>query len=139
MSKRLDELRAKVSELCERTDVPEPGEFLASIMSGIDPRRKESSLVRIVREMNDELGDDDPGPDRDSWDFLASYVLGSGLFETEPVSLEVSYAAAKELMNYLNAKLKAIELSGDVDVNVRVVPLTDEEIERFKRVWDSKY
>lgn len=140
MSKRLDELRDKVSRLCERTEVPEPGEFLASLMSGTDPRKRDPLLRSLVLGViRGNGGDRTVPPSPEDWSFIVDVVLDSGLYDDEPVTLETSYAAAKELMNYLNAKLKAIELSGEVDHNVRVVPLTDEEIERFKTIWDSKF
>jgi len=140
MSKRLDQLRERVSRLCDRTDVPEPGEFLASLMSGSDPRRRDpllrSLVLAVVRESG---GDQSIPPNSEDWSEIVSLVLDSGLYETEPVPLEVSTAAARELLQYLEAKLKAVEVSGDLDVNLRVVPLTDDEIKRFKGIWDGQF
>jgi len=138
MSKQLDKLRDEVSRLCERTDVPEPGEFLASLMSGTDPRPRSNLLFKYIKNIVDELGPEVP-PTPDEWEFIVDIILNSGLYENEPVSLDVSVQSANKLMDFLHAKLKAIELNAEIDINARVVPLSDDEIKRFKEVWDSRF
>lgn len=140
MSKRLDALRDKVARLCGETDVPEPAEFLASVMSGTDPRRRDPLLRSLVLSaVRENGGDRTTPPSPDDWSFIVDLVLDSGLYDAEPVPLDVSYAAAKELLQYLESKLKAVEVSGTLDANVHVVPLSDEEIQRFKEIWDSRF
>jgi hypothetical protein len=140
LTRRLEELRNQVADLCSRTEVPEPGEFLASLMSGVDPRKRDPLLRSLVLAAVREAGGDrSVPPSPEDWSDIADLVLDSGMYDSEPVPLETSYQAATKLMEYLHAKLKSVEVSADVNLSAAVVPLTDEEIERFKRIWDSRF
>lgn len=138
MSKRLDQLRDQVAALCEGEQIPEPGEFLASLMSGRDPRNRPALLYNVVNKIAMDRGPLSP-PDVDEWEMICDLVLNSGLYQTEPVPLETSVKAAEKLMDFLHAKLKAVELTADIEVTTKVIPLTDEEIERFKDIWARQY
>lgn len=133
LSARLDSLRERVEQLCGRVNVPTPGEFLASIMSGVDPRPRCPLLVHYVRQIRDEV------PQKDDWDFIRDLILDSGKYDKEPVTLEESIKAAEKLMDFLHAKLKAVEIQQDINMQVQVAPLTDDEIRRFKMIWSERF
>lgn len=140
MSKRLDELRERVEALCSRVEVPEPGEFLAALMAGRDPRKRDPLLRSLVlAAVRDAGGDRSVPPSPEDWSDIVDLVLDSGMYAEEPVPLETSYQAARGLMEYLHAKLKSVEVSADVNLSAAVVPLSDEEIARFKRIWDARF
>lgn len=133
MSKKLDKLRDSVAQLCKSTEVPEPGEFLTSLMGGLDPRPRSNLLHAYVSEITDDR------PSVEDWEFIRDIILGSGLYLHEPVSLDTSVKAAEKLMDFLHAKLKAIELQSDVTHQINVTPLTADEIRLFKETWESSH
>jgi integrase len=45
----------------------------------------------------------------------------------------------KELMQYLYPKLKAVEHSGSIQQDIRIKPLSRNEVEIFKEVFDEEY
>ena len=111
--------------------------FLAHIMAGSDPRHAPSTLYLLVEraaEEEDALGQIPV----ELWDAIKELVLGNPLFEGEIVPFEDSTQAARELMKYIHPKLKAVQVSGELEHMVRVTPLTDEEIDQFnKRMFDE--
>lgn len=120
------------------TDAPgDPAEFLAEVAAGRDPRAIKSSLYRLVKEI-DEEGLDTPTPE--DWDIIRFLVLESGLYKKQPVSLDVSMAAANKLIDFLHPKQKSVELDGKIDATVKVLPaLSEEEIRAFNKVFNRQY
>lgn len=139
MTKRkLDDLKDRVAALCKETDVPEPGEFLASLMAGTDPRKRYGLLYTYTKRLVKDQGPDEP-PGADDWDFIRDLILDSGFYEPEPVALEQSIKAAEKLMDFLHAKLKAQEVTVNASVTHKVEAPTPDQIRKFKEIWDSQY
>lgn len=133
LSKRLDTLREQVNQLCERVDVPNPGEFLASIMAGVDPRPRRPLLHKLVERL------DGYPPEDDEWEDIEDLILNSGLYDKQPVDIKESISAADKLMDFLHAKLKAIEIQQEVSMSVQVAPLTRKEAEMFEEIWRERF
>lgn len=136
----LEELRTAVSDLCDETNVPEPGVFLAEIMSGRDPRNQCSKLYKFVKS----LAESDEEPNEIDFEYIKFLVLGVpplfiSQYEPERVDINQSIKAAEKLIEYLHAKLKAVEVSGNVAVEHRVVPLTDDEAKVFLKRWNKEF
>jgi hypothetical protein len=109
-----------------------PGAFLASVMSGYDPREVDSPLFTLVKKISFrdlEGGENFPTPEE--WLAVSEEILSGG-YERARVPVEQSQRAAEKLMEFLHAKMKAVELSGQVETVVKVEPLTGEELERFR-------
>lgn len=130
--KHTEGLKYEIEKTAADLGCPEPHLFLTHIMAGSDPRHAPSTLFLLVEkaaENEDGMGQ----PPADLWDQIKQLVLGNPLFEGEIVPLQDSWAAAKELMAYSHPKLKAVQVSGELEHLVRVTPLTDEEIDKFSR------
>lgn len=140
-NEKLEDLKNAVADLCQETNVPEPGVFLAEIMSGRDPRNQCSKLYTFVKQLA-ESGEE---PNEVDFEYIKYLVLGvpplfTSQYEPERVDINQSIRAAEKLIEYLYAKLKAVEVSGNVGLDVRVLPpLSDEEIKRFKERWDKEF
>lgn len=108
-----------------------PGAFLASIMSGYDPREIDSPLFTITKKISfRDLEGGENFPTKEEWDAISTIILSGG-YEKTRVPVEHSQRAAERLMEFMHAKMKAIELSGNLDMVVKVEPLTGEELDRF--------
>lgn len=106
--------------------------FLESIMNGKDPR-KTSRLHDIVSEINDTGG----LPDLNDWNEITTIILEE--HECEEVSVGDSLTASKTLAEYLHAKKKQIEMNTNIGEGSSAKPLTENEIELFKEVWNDEF
>jgi len=139
---RVRALLADVEAACEATGAPSPGEFLARAMAGEDPRPLDGELFMLVKRIAfrefDPAGGE-PYPTREEWDRIIEIVIGSGLYNVDRVSFRDSMRAAENLMEFLHAKMKAIELSGSVGVDLTIHPLTDDEVKTFAQWYNDRY
>lgn len=121
-------------ELIESGDSRDPLIFLEAVMNGQDPR-KVSELYALVMDIEDLSNGN---PSRDDWNELVDFVVRNHKYTA--VSLSESTSAANTLASYLHAKRKQIE-RGDIGSigGGKTEPLTDEEIERFKRKFNSEF
>ena len=117
-----------------------PGEFLASVMSGKDPRPMDSPLYKLVRKIAlREFSGGDPMPTPEEWEQIRTIVLESGLYRAARVPIEQSLAAAQKLMEFLHARLKAVEISGGLGVQMEVKPLTGAALDAFKKRFEDEF
>lgn len=116
---------------------PEPHIFLAHIQAGVDPRSGPGLVHELVRRGADNLDATDQFP-AEVCQQLMDYVLHNPLFEGETIPLQDSTMAARELLSYRQPKLKAVQVTGDMEHLVFVKPLTKSEIDDFdKFVFDE--
>lgn len=117
---------------------PEPHVFMAQIMAGVDPRHAPGtlySLVKLAADNETETG----APHQNTWERIKEFVLDNPIFRGEFISLNESCTMAKELMGYLHPKRKAVEITGELNHLVQVVPLTDEDIERLEEKMRGEF
>jgi hypothetical protein len=134
---RREDLRHEVEKAAADLGCPEPHLFLTNVMAGADPRYAPSVLYTLVTEGADSENEEGLPP-AEVWAQIKALVLENPLFEGEIIPLQESTSAAKELMAYSHPKLKAVQVTGELEHLVRVTPLTDEEIDRFnKRLFDD--
>jgi hypothetical protein len=122
-------------DLINKGEAKDPLVFLESIMNGQDPRRL-SSIYELVNEIdsfsNGELSKSD-------WSEIVAHVCDRFKYHTVP--LGDSLAASKTLAEYLHAKRKQVEITGNQDgsVNSSNNPLSEEEIELFKEKFNDEF
>ena len=140
---QLEQLQRLISDV-ERVTIekgsPAPGEFLASVMSGFDPRNIESPLYDIVRKISlREFTGGDPLPTMGEWTEISSIVLSDSQYRKARVPIEQSLQAAQRLMDFLHAKMKAVEVSGSMDVTLEVKPLSGADLDAFKERFENEF
>lgn len=106
--------------------------FLKHVMRGVDPRERDP-LYEFIKDL------DGAPPTDEEWDEILLHI------KTEPVGRPVkmsdSLSAGKALAEYEHAKLKSIEVKGDIksELMVKNSPLTDDEIARFRDVFNDEF
>lgn len=126
----IDDMR----ELIHLKEFTDPLIFLESIMTGQDPR-EHSELYNLACEI-DEFSNGEPTPD--DWCEIFERIKQVGKYKV--VSLSESITASKTLAEYLHAKKKQIDISGNNgDTLTSASPLTLDEIEVFKGRFNADY
>jgi hypothetical protein len=126
------EIEKKLDEL----GIPDPHLFLCDIMAGHDPRG--NGQLYVMMENAEKEEDLDGKPSAEDWQAIKDLVFGDPKYHGESVTLNDSVAAAKEALAYMYPKKKAVEVTGNMEHLVKVVPLTKEEIDLFeKRFMDE--
>ncbi len=126
-------LESAVSKVCKDVDIEGPLKFLASVMSGVDPRRVSHiwQLVQIIEEEN--FGDP---PTNDQWEEIVEAVERD--YEPSPVDLVSSQRAAITLAEYQHPKRKSVEVIGEGG-KVEVPKLTDDELDLFEAWFNDQF
>lgn len=128
-------LEDSVRTLCDELKVPEPVEFLAQVMAGHDPRHL-SDIYQMILKFEEEYGEFETP---DQWDYTELVVKIKEKYQFFPVVLEQSFDAAKRIMEYTHAKKKHVDHSGHILDSAAVSPLTEEEVDVFKKKFDDEY
>ncbi|PHS61205.1 MAG: hypothetical protein COB09_18630 [Thalassobium sp.] len=131
----MDDVEKKVFDMCEETGTPMPLEFLATIMSGRDPRRN-SNIYTHLKLIQDHYQDDAPPSHSHYWEDLVYMIENE--YEEAPVTLQESQAAAKQIAEYVHSKKRNVQVSGELTVQ-KVQPLTSKEVRLFQKKFDSRY
>lgn len=137
---QLEKLIKEVEDVATAEKGPAVGEFLASLMMGKDPRNIPSTLYLMIKRISMrewEGGKSFPTPEE--WEMIVTEVLGSGNYEKASVDIEMSQRAAAELMKYLHAKMKSVEVSGNIN-NTHVVTVLDgKDYDEFKERFKNEF
>lgn len=129
----METAESKVQALCEELKIPSPVEFLTKIMGGTDPRRV--SLVYLkIKALEEEYGTEPP----DEWDWLELVDLIKQEYRGSIVEIAKSQDAAKQLMEYMHPKRKAVEKI-TAQKTVESEELTRKEIKNLKKVFDLDF
>lgn len=137
---QLQRLIDEVDKVARERGAPAVGEFLATVMTGKDPRPVESPLFSLVKKIAfREFVGGESFPTPEEWAAIVGEVLGSGLYERANVDIGLSTRAAERLMEYLHAKMKAIEVNANVDARIEVVPLTGADLDAFKERFEDEF
>ncbi len=110
----------------------DPLDLLRAIAKGKDPRRN-SALWVMVQRLNDFGGP----PSLTEWEELVELIELE--YSEEWVPLAMSLRAAEILARYTHPHLKAIDAEQQVQVGDHLKPLSDDEIERFKLVFNDVF
>jgi hypothetical protein len=130
-----ESLKQRINNLCKQTNTPLPAEFLASVMAGIDPRKEEGSLFKLINK----IALSGRQPTREQWEMVCDIVLSTDAYMKDRIDSVTSIKAAEKLIEFLEPKLKAVELSGTLNHNVSVAPMTKEQVKQFKDWWKEQY
>ena len=125
------ELLQAIRATCLRHGCPEPNEFLAGVMAGVDPRYDVSAIYDLICSIGEKM------PTAEEWDKVRNLVLYDPAYRPARVELGASIEAAKKLVDTRYPKLKTVELDGAVDVQTTATPLTLEELDIALRALDD--
>lgn len=128
----IEELRGFI----EAGESPDPLLFLEAIMNGQDPRNI-SEVYDLVCEIDDWGNDEISYSD---WCEVVECIRKN--YKYHKVSISESHSAAVSLASYLHPKQKQVELSGGVSaghIKISDYPLLDEDIERFKEIFNDEF
>lgn len=118
----------------DKKHTEDPLIFLESVMLGQDPRAL-SDLYMLVNDINDLT---DGSPSESDWAEVLDTV--QKYYKYQPVALNQSLAAGKTLAEYKHPRKKQIEHVDDNNQIAKLsVELSDEEIERFKKVFNEQF
>lgn len=127
----IEELR----DLINTNQAKDPLVFLESVMNGQDPRQT-SAIYDLIMEIDGWSGGDISPED---WTEIIDHV--SKFYKYKTVTLNESISASKTLAEYLYAKKKTVDINsgnqGNGDISKE--PLTEDEIELFKEVWNDEF
>lgn len=129
----METAETKVQTLCSELKIPSPVEFLTRIMGGTDPRRVSSVYLKI-KELESEYGTEPP----DEYDWLDLVELIKQEYRGSIVEISKSQDAAKQLMEYMHPKRKAIEMTQVAQV-VDSTKLTRREIKNLRKAFDLDF
>jgi hypothetical protein len=135
--RRRREFREYVDKYCKDKNVDYPVDFLLKLMEGKDPRLGRSKLFDCIKKIHDD--DDIRLPTMAEWHQIKDIVLFEPGYYRENVPLKTSLDAVKEIMDRLEPKLKATELSGNTELNVATRPLSDKEVARLLNKVDENF
>lgn len=134
----LKNLTEEIAKLCKRFDCPEPGTFLGHVMAGFDPRES-NVLARFLRRTIDKAG----RPERLKLSKAQTeklYLILDTFPNFDNVDLATSIEAAKQLMQFLYAKMKTVEVSGEMKAAVGTVDkMTKKDFKEFLETFDKEY
>ena len=130
-----EDLLKNIRAICLKNAIPEPDEFLAEIMAGIDPRFATSPLYDLVTSVAHEQRQPTP----DEWSAVVEFVSENPAMKFSRVDLQISLAAAHKLFEHLHPKPKSLEITGEIEPIVRTLPLTEDELRAQKKVFDEHY
>ncbi len=122
-------------DLINKGQAKDPLIFLEAVMNGQDPRNI-SRIYKLVMDIHDfSDGDVDPA----DWAEIVDLVLAE--YKYRPVGIGESITAAKTMSEYLYAKRKQVDTNGGSGDggSVHDNPLTAEEIELFKEVFNDEF
>jgi len=129
----MESAESKVRALCEELKIPDPVEFLTKIMGGTDPRRV--SLVYLkIKALEEEYGNEPP----DEFDWLDLVELIKDDYRGSIVEMAKSQDAAKQLLEYMHPKRKAVEKI-ETKAPVSDKPLTRQHIRLIRKRFDIDY
>lgn len=124
---------SQVKALCDELKIPSPVKFLTQIMGGTDPRRVSLVYQRILA-LEEQNGDEPP----DEWDWLELVELIKQEYRGSIVEIGKSQDAAKQLMEYMHPKRKAVEVT-QKSKGIPTGKLSRLEIKRLRKEFDLDY
>jgi hypothetical protein len=125
---------AAVQSLLGTGDFLEPVEFMMDIAMGRDPRHA-SEVWEWSQEIQKKNGRKPPSPGQ--WDLLLDVIREH--HRQKEVPLELSTRVMAQLMEYMQPKLKQIEVTTTDQEGGAATPLTKGEAKGFWKYFDGRY
>lgn len=138
-SKHSAGLKFEVTQKLQDMGIAEPHLFLCEVMAGHDPRGAIGKLYQYVEEASKAEDIETGLPPVEFWNLIKELVSEDPVLKCDPITLSKSADAAKELLMYMYPKLKNVEVSGDLEHLVKVVPLSKDEIDAFEKRFNDDY
>jgi hypothetical protein len=138
---QLQRLIDEVDRVATESGAPAPGEFLARVMAGEDPRPLDSPLYTLVKRIafREFSGQGESFPTPEEWSTVVCMVLDSDEYQRARVTMDQSIKAGERLMEYLHAKMRSIEVQGNLGIKLEVKPLTGEDLDAFKERFNDEF
>ena len=141
----LIDLRQSVESICRKYKVPDPARFLASLMSGIDPRPVDAPIKQMIQQIvHQDSADSDVFklrlPDEHEWKTIVAHVLKSGNYEHDTIGVQESLKAAQKLMDFLHKQQKSSVSDSDVStLEYHISEITEDDVKRVKEIFDDVF
>lgn len=125
----------QLRDLINKGEVTDPLIFLESIMNGQDPR-KLSRIYELACEIDDFSTDH---ISKEDWNEMFELIFNN--YKYYSVSLTESVNASKTLAEYLHAKRKQVEVTGNTNgaADPANHPLTEDEIILFRERFNDEF
>lgn len=136
MSNNDKTLNERISAVYERFGQPEPPEYLAYIGCGVDPSAPNRLRDMVLEAQAAEI---EGLPLLEDWQRIKELILSDPRYEGEPLYREERTEANMEILKYQYPKLKAVDVSGQLQHQISVKPLTKEEIEKFEESFFNDF
>lgn len=141
IAENIYQLRQDVAGICRAHGGLDPVRWLTTLMQGKDPRNIPATLSEmILRIARDDMDGERESslPDESEWRDIVTEAAKE-VYRYAPVSVDLSYKAAAELMKYLHKNL--IELKNEIAVmaTAPIKPFTRQEIEDAQSVFESRF
>jgi hypothetical protein len=124
------EMRQEVREHLDALGAPPPHLQLASYSAGVDPSGLPSQIYDLLKRCQDRRIDG--RPQAEDWEALWEFVLQNPAVQAGFVDQDTRFDATVQLMPYLHPKLRSVQVTGEIEHMIRVVPLTDADITKIK-------
>lgn len=124
----------QLRDLISTGESKDPLVFLECIMNGSDPRDT-SDIYDLVMDIDGFT--EDGVPSKEDWKQLVYHVENH--FKYKIVSLSESTSAAKTLAEYLYAKRKQVDINDGSSEEMKLPPLTEEEIDLFREKFNDEF
>ena len=114
-------------------------------MFGIDPVRLWPVRNRVTSDQQGPTrrwissGIEGGCPRAEDWEALWEFVLQNPAVQAGFVDQDTRFNATVQLMPYLHPKLKSVQVTGEIEHMIRVVPLTEADIIRIKEHLNNDF
>ena len=130
-------MRQEIREHLDGLDTPPPHLQLASYSAGVDPCGLPGRMFDLLKQCNDRRVEGHPRAE--DWEALWEFVTLNPSMHGGFVDQDTRFSATVALMPYLHPKLKSVHVTGELEHLVKVVPLTEADIERLKEHMRNEF
>jgi len=130
-------LHKDVGRVMESSGIGSPAEYLATVMSGEDPRIEGSRLLDIISGIRDRGLDELPS--LDEWIEISEIISTNEMYSKVLLPIEHSTRAAEQLAKYLYSQKSESKNHNEVKAEIKIEPLSKKEMKRFKKIFESEF
>lgn len=132
-----ESLLKDVARVMDEKSIGSPAEYLATVMSGEDPRIDDTRLLDIVSEIR-ERGLD-ATPTLDEWLEIMDIIINNERYHKIMLPIEHSNKAAEILAKHLYTQKTEQKTKAQIEAHVKITPLKKKEIRKFKKIFNEEY
>jgi len=126
-------LAKDVSRALVSSDFRSPGEFLAQVMRGNDPRSNSSPVIDLILKVRARGLDETPT--LEEWLELVEYISDNEKYYKELIPIDHSIKAAEKLASILYAQKSKTETNSVISVK----PLSKKEMKKYNEQFESSF